>query len=113
MSDYLKIKYNKNDRPYTDYPRRLISYLFTHFEMKKGTKLLEPGFGRGEHLRIFRDLGLEVYGMDISPEAPDLANDLDISVCNLDNEKLPYSDNFFDVVYSKSFLEHLRDPSFF
>jgi len=113
MSDYLKVLYNKNNRPYTDYPNKLIHHLFGRFKMQKGMKLLEPGCGRGEHLRIYRDLGLEVYGMDISPEAPELASDLDISVCNLDQEKLPYPDNFFDVVYSKSFLEHLEDPVFF
>ena len=30
-----------------------------------------------------------------------------------DPVKLPYPDNHFDVIYSKSFLEHLRDPGKF
>jgi SAM-dependent methyltransferase len=81
--------------------------------MKEGMKILEPGCGRGEHLRIFQDLGLEVYGLDISPEAPKLGNDLNISVCNLESGKVPFPDNFFDVVYSKSFLEHLKEPHMF
>ena len=113
MSDYLDVIYNKTERPYTEYPKKLISYLFDNLKMQKGMKLLEPGCGRGEHLRVYRDLGMEVYGMDVSPEAPELANDLDIRVCNLNLEKLPYLDNYFDVVYSKSFLEHLEDPIFF
>ena len=113
MSDYLDVVYNKTARPYTGYPQKLISYLFNNFKMHKGMKLLEPGCGRGEHLRIYRDLGMEVYGMDVSPEAPGLSSDLDISTCNLDKEKLPYPDNHFDVIYSKSFLEHMRDPIFF
>ena len=113
MSDYLQVVYNKELRPYTEYPQKLIQHLFNAFQMKEGMKILEPGCGRGEHLRIFQDLGLEVYGLDISPEAPKLADDLNISVCNLESGKLPFPDNFFDVVYSKSFLEHLKEPHMF
>ena len=40
--------------------------------------MLEPGYGRGEHLGYFRDLGLKVYGLDISEQAPKLAPDLEI-----------------------------------
>ena len=113
MSDYLKIVYDEKTKPYTEYPQKLISYLFNIFKMQEGMKLLEPGCGRGEHLRIFRELGMDVYGMDISPEAPSFSSDLDISLCDLDSEKLPYPNNHFDVVYSKSFLEHLREPTIF
>ena len=81
--------------------------------MKEGMTLLEPGCGRGEHLRLFKQLGLDVYGLDLSPEAPALAKDLNISVCDLEVEALPYPDDHFDVIYSKSFLEHIRDPSKF
>ncbi len=113
MSDYLSVVYSKETCPYTEYPQKLIHYLFNTFRMKVGMKILEPGCGRGEHLRIFQDLGLDVYGVDVSPEAPKLANDLNVSVCDLESGKLPFPDNFFDVVYSKSFLEHLTDPSKF
>ena len=113
MSDYLKIVYDENTRPYTEYPEKLIHYLFNAFNIKEGMKLLEPGCGRGEHLRLFKNLGLDVYGLDLSPEAPLFAKDLNIKVCDLEKDKLPYPDNYFDVIYSKSFLEHLRDPSKF
>jgi ubiquinone/menaquinone biosynthesis C-methylase UbiE len=113
MSDYLKVIYDENTRPYTEYPEKLIHYLFNAFDIKKGMKLFEPGCGRGEHLRLFKNLGVEVHGLDISPEAPSFAKDLNINVSNLDGEKLPYPDNNFDVVYSKSFLEHLEHPSKF
>lgn len=113
MSDYLKIVYNEKTRPYTEYPKKLIHYLFNVFQMKEGMALLEPGCGRGEHLRLFKEFGLDVYGMDVSPEAPSLAKDLNISVCDLETDNLPYPDDYFDVIYSKSFLEHIRDPSIF
>ena len=72
-------------------------------------KILEPGCGRGEHLHIFQDLGLEVYGLDISPETPKLANDLNISVCNLESGKIPFPDNFFDVVSVILFWSTLKN----
>ena len=101
MSDYLDIVYNKKTRPYTNYPNKLILYLYKAFQIQKGMKLLDPGCGRGEHLRIFQELGLNVYGMDISPEAPSLAPDLDVRICDLNAEPMPYEDNYFDVIYNK------------
>ncbi len=113
MSDYLNVVYDEKARPYTEYPQKLIYYLFNAFKLKDGMKLLEPGCGRGEHLRIFRELGLDVYGLDLSPESKNFASDLDIGVCDLEAGTLPFPDNYFDVVYSKSFLEHLREPILF
>ena len=113
MTDYLKIVYDEALRPYTSYPQKLINYLFNAFQMKKGMTLLEPGCGRGEHLRLFKELGLDVYGLDLSPEASVLAEDLDITIFDLETGGLPYPDDHFDIIYSKSFLEHIRDPSKF
>ena len=113
MNDYLSVVYNEKDRPYTEYSEKLVHYLFHAFQMKKDMKLLEPGCGRGEHLRLFKNLGMDTYGVDLSHEPPLFAKDLDISVSDLEKESLPYPDNHFDIVYSKSFLEHLQDPSKF
>ena len=113
MSDYLKIVYNTEDRPLTDYPEKLVNYLFEAFKLKKGLKFLEPGCGRGEHLNHFKGLGLEVYGLDISPEAAKLSPNLNISTFDLESGKMPFEDNYFDVIYSKSFLEHIRIPEVF
>ena len=35
-----------------------------------------------------------------------------LSKCDVDTEKLPFPDNYFDEVYSKNLLEHLRNPGF-
>ena len=74
---------------------------------------MEPGCGRGEHLRLFKELGLDVYGLDLSPEASILAKDLNVRTFDLETDGLPYPNDHFDVIYSKSFLEHIRDPSKF
>ena len=113
MTNYLKTRYDESSHPYTDYPSALINYLIQIFNLQPGMKLLEPGVGRGEFLREFQNAGLDVIGLDISPEAKELSPDLNIVIEDSDNNLLPFEDNSFDVVYSKSFLEHLEKPSFF
>ena len=72
--------------------------------------MLEPGCGRGEFLKNFKEMGLDVIGVDISPEAVNFDNDLNVKICDVEYEPLPFDDNTFNVLYSKSFLEHLYYP---
>ena len=113
MADYLDIVYDKQLKPYTSYPQKLASHLFNSCQMQEGMKMLEPGVGRGEHLREFKKLGLNVKGLDISKEAVELSPDLDTDVYDADDNRWPYDNNVFDVVYSKSFIEHLRNPAMY
>ena len=108
--NYLSVVYDEKSHPYSDYPKKLCAYLFESFELEEGMKLLELGCGRGEFLNNFKDLGLDVIGVDISPEAVTFENGLDVKLCDVENEKLPFDDNTFDVIYSKSFIEHLYYP---
>lgn len=113
MSDYLNIAYDVKSHPYTTYPAKLCYYLFNHFGMKPGMKFLEPGCGRGEFLLNFRNLGLECYGLDLSPRAKEFLPEIPISIADVEKEPLPFEDDTFDVIYNKSFLEHLREPDRF
>ena len=110
--NYLSIVYDEKSHPHTSYPKKLCSYLFQSFGLSEGMKMLEPGCGRAEFLGGFKDLGLDVVGVDISTEAIDFGKNLgiDIKLCDVEQEKLPFEDNFFDVIYSKSFIEHLYFP---
>ena len=108
--NYLSVVYDEKSHPYSDYPKKLCAYLFQSFGFKEGMRMLEPGCGRGEFLKNFKDLGLDVVGVDASPEAIAFVDGLDIKLCDIENEKLPFDDNTFDVIYSKSFIEHLYYP---
>ena len=109
-TDYLSVVYDEGSHPYTEYPKKLCHYLFQSFGLKSGMKMLEPGCGRGEFLSNFQDLGLNVYGVDITPEAKEFAETYPVELCDVENDSLPFSDNTFDVLYSKSFIEHLYYP---
>ena len=51
----------------------------------------------------------KLYGTD----AKEFNKDLVIEIVNLDKESSYHKDSSFDVIYSKSFIEHLNNPSFF
>lgn len=114
MADYLKVVYDTNSHPHTSYPGKLCSYLFHMFKMQEGQKFLEPGCGRGEFLSEFQKLGLECYGIDLSSHAGTLCPNVEVKTgIDLENDKWPFPDNFFDVIYNKSLMEHLWHPDKF
>ncbi|MDG1156230.1 MAG: class I SAM-dependent methyltransferase [Litorivicinaceae bacterium] len=115
MKDYLDIVYSRSDKPLTSYPEQLVDYILSQVGIKKnsGLSLLEPGVGVGDHLRIFRKRGFVVRGLDVSERSKEMSPDLEIDVIDADVKRWPYEDCSFDVVYSKSFIEHLTDPELF
>jgi len=108
--NYLSVVYDEDSHPYNDYPKKLCTYLYQAFALKKGMKMLEPGCGRGEFLNNFKNLGIDVVGVDVSLEAVNFKNGLDVKLCDVEKESLPFNDNTFDIIYSKSFIEHLYYP---
>lgn len=53
--------------------------------------------------------GEDTYGthfVDLNPARKEVIR------CNVDEERLPFPDNYFDEVYSKNLIEHLRNPGF-
>jgi len=108
--DYVAVTYNENDRPFTEYPDKLARYLVQRYNLTAKQKLLDIGCGRGEFLRGFMRCGLQGYGVDQSMLATNICPDAEIKQSNLEKDNLPYDDNFFDVIFSKSVLEHFYYP---
>ena len=108
--DYVAVTYNEKDRPFTQYPDKLARYLFLRYKLPKGSKILDLGCGRGEFLGGFIRCGLNGYGVDQSAIAKSICPEAEIVQSDLENEPLPYNDNYFDVIYSKSVLEHFYYP---
>ncbi len=96
--------------PLTKYPGKLVNYLIKRCDLKNKSKILEIGCGRGEFLNEFINQGLKGYGADISDYAKSFCPNANITTINLENESLPYKDNEFDIIYSKSFFEHVYYP---
>lgn len=108
--DYVDVVYNEMDRPLTNYPAQLARHLFERYKIKPGVKFLDIGCGRGEFLRGFIDCGVQGYGVDRSRAAEKYCPEADLRTADLENERIPYPDNYFDVIYSKSVIEHFYYP---
>ena len=108
-SDYLKITYSEERAPRGEYPFLFGQYLVEKYYDSRG-KILDLGCGRGDYLKVFRDLGLQSYGTDISPEAPKLVDNIPVMVADLEKDELPYKETKFDFIFSKSVIEHMKEP---
>ena len=107
---YLETMYNDTLKPITNYPSKFIKYLIKRFNLKKNQKILEIGCGRGEFLSEFYQSGLDAYGVDISDYIKNFFPKLKFLKTDLENERLPFDDNLFDIIYSKSLIEHFYYP---
>lgn len=112
-SNYLDVIYNIEDKPLTDYPDKLSKYLIDRYEIDKNSKILDFGCGRGEFLNGFISQGLDGYGVDANDNAIKLFPKIKFSKSDVVTEGLPYEDDFFDVIFSKSVIEHFHDPDVF
>lgn len=110
QDNYLETIYTEKKTPFTEYPKKLINYLCSRFDLKANDKLLEIGCGRGDFLNEFKNKNLDVYGVDLSNYSQNFFSDLNFKKVDLTKDKLPFDDNFFDVIYSKSFIEHFYFP---
>ena len=108
--DYVEVLYDEKLKPFTDYPNKLAKYIFIKNKMKPNDKFMELGCGRGEFLKGFSDLGLDCYGLDKSDYAKRICKTARIFKNDILKDKIPIEDNFFDFVYSKSFIEHFYHP---
>lgn len=110
MRDFVDITYDLDRLPLTTYPHKLARYLFDRYGIKPSQKLLDIGCGRGEFLRGFIDCGVQGYGVDRSRAAEKYCPEAELRTVDLENEKIPHPDNYFDVIYSKSVIEHFHYP---
>ena len=103
---YLETVYDPARTPVTAYPRRLAAHLCQRFSLSPGTSLLDVGAGRGDMLNGFVDAGLNAKGIDREASA----GQPPIVACEIGAQPFPFDDNYFDIVFSKSVLEHFNDP---
>lgn len=78
---------------------------------KPSIKLLDVGCGTGKVSKRFKK-DCELYGIEISEKMANIATDngIKVSPINLENEKYPFSDEYFDIILSGEVIEHLIDP---
>jgi methionine biosynthesis protein MetW len=82
--------------------------------LKPGNRLLDLGCWDGHFLDLIRheDLFKELFGVDVLIEAVDLVKSKGFiaQVIDINNETLPFPENYFDAVTLLAVLEHVFNP---
>jgi ubiquinone/menaquinone biosynthesis C-methylase UbiE len=94
-------------RPYPHY-RGVLRYLGN---LLSDSRLLDVGCGTGHFLKAASELGLDVYGIDISSQSVKVAKE-NVPKANIavgPGESLPYHNGFFDYIICGGSLEHFLD----
>lgn len=113
MPDYLNVVYSEKIKPHTNYPQQLCQYLSKRFNMKQADNLLDVGCGRGDFTKGFKDLGMEVLGVDLEKGNSEMLKGIEVKLGDIENQPLPFRDEIFDFVFSKSVIEHFKTPDNF
>ncbi len=108
--DYVQVIYDERKKPLTSYPYHLTKYIFERYKLKKNQKILDIGCGRGEFLKGFMKCGLVGHATDQSDTVLKYLPKINFKKSDIENDGIPFPDNFFDIVYSKSVIEHFYYP---
>ena len=104
---YTQIHYNEDLRPYTEYPVKFCNYLADHYFKRRSGEFLDVCCGRGEHLEIFQNIGFNAHGVDLDSVGKEKG--LDVSIIDVEKDRFPFNNNFFDAIMMKSAIEHIRN----
>lgn len=105
---YENIRYKK------EYSKKFHDFWFSRMlsMVKPFGRVLDNGCGTGELMSFIRtntNDAIELIGCDISEKMIEFAKNKADKVCIADSEKLPFEDNYFDVIYVRAVLHHLQD----
>lgn len=88
------------------------------FDLKIGSKVLDLGCGSGKLVQVFRNLGFDARGADISESFLEIQEFIRRDSSNTDEifrkietqpYRIPYEENSFDFVITSEVLEHVQD----
>lgn len=98
--------FNKHIADY--YLQKRIDFLIKQVPNMEAS-VLDFGCGTGTLAKALKDLGLKIAGVDISEEMMKIARSKGLAVSTHNNERLPFEDETYDLVYSVATFHHLVD----
>ena len=110
MEQYNKIYFADLEKGESvEFPRNL--RILEEIEVfKKLGKLLDVGIGTGLFLKIAREHGWKVIGVDVSSYSVNKAKKYGFEVYKEELGTIPFGNNFFDVVNMRHSIEHVENP---
>lgn len=108
FSKYIQEMYPEEKK--NDYPEKLCNHLVDNYmgiNLDKSINFLDIGCGRGTHIKMFmKRFKGNFFGVDLESSKIENAK---VFSCNLEKDKLPFQDNYFDVIFTKSAIEHVTN----
>ena len=106
MTKYAEVIYPKDLK--NKYPQKLANHLYDNYfsdKASRGSSILDIGCSTGKALKCFsKNQDFKLYGVDVRDENVD---GIVFEKCDLEKDRIPFEDNSFDFVYSKSVIEHV------
>jgi len=89
-----------------------LEFLFK--DLKEGEKVLDLGCGNGRWYKVFKEKGVDYFGVDNSEKLIQIAkeNFPEAKFFVGDALNLPFPENFFDKIYSIALLHHIPSEEF-
>ena len=83
--------------------------------VKENDNFLDIGCSNGNLLEYFQKLGANTFGLDINTKNIQLAKNklLNVKICDLNQNEIPYDENYFEFIFAGEVIEHLVDTDFF
>lgn len=101
--DFYRQRFQRDVQLFIEYLKKIQHY-------KTPGRFLDVGCGTGASLYVARQAGWEAYGVELGSWAQEWARVYDLNITTGTLEKASFPDRYFDVVFSKSFLEHVVHP---
>jgi SAM-dependent methyltransferase len=103
--------YTESNLKVPDFIKDRLNTILSDFEPYRETnRLLDIGFGAGTMLDVAKDLGWEVYGLEVSRPAVEQARAKGFDVFHGSLKDSGHPLHYFDVVTASEILEHLPNP---
>ncbi|MEM3434141.1 MAG: class I SAM-dependent methyltransferase [Candidatus Methanomethyliaceae archaeon] len=95
---------------------RQVRWIVRKTRLPRGSKVLDVGCGTGAHLKLFRDNGMHVTGVDFHEESVTYVRDvlkLDAIVGDVNSCLQQFGPNSVHMITAFHLIEHLLEPSAF
>jgi 2-polyprenyl-3-methyl-5-hydroxy-6-metoxy-1,4-benzoquinol methylase len=89
---------------------RILDRSVMELKMIPGGRLLDIGCGNGQLLANLQGIGWQVQGVEVDPEAVEVARGKNLEVRLGTVKDQNYSDSYFDVITMSHVIEHVHEP---
>lgn len=109
-SDKAWAGYSKKDEEHLNFEKKWAQQnykVLEKLEVVPCERILDIGCSHGFFLKVCKQNGIKINGIDVDPE---IIDGKIVKKCNVEAEKFPYEDETFDVVFSSGLVQHLSKP---